>query len=68
MRHLALTELLRQSIGERLKAGTLDPLHAPPVHWNAGAIYRLHEAVDVYAPALQRWMNERFGDAITYPR
>jgi hypothetical protein len=25
-----------------LKAGTLDPLHAPPVRWNAGAIYRLH--------------------------
>jgi cyanate lyase len=47
-----------------LKAGTLDPLHAPPVRWNAGAIYRLHEAIDVYAPALQRWMNERFGDAI----
>lgn len=47
-----------------LKAGTLDPLHAPPVRWNAGAIYRLHEAIDVYAPALQRWMNDRFGDAI----
>ncbi len=47
-----------------LKPGALDPLRAPPVRWNAGAIYRLHEAVDVYAPALQRWMNERFGDAI----
>ena len=47
-----------------LKAGTLDPLRTPPVRWNAGAIYRLHEAIDVYAPALQRWMNEQFGDAI----
>jgi cyanate lyase len=47
-----------------LKADTLTPLRAPPVRWNAGAIYRLHEAIDVYAPALQRWMNERFGDAI----
>ncbi|HON36729.1 MAG: hypothetical protein WAZ20_07810 [Methanothrix sp.] len=47
-----------------LKAGTLDPLRTPPVRWKAGAIYRLHEAVDVYAPAIQRWMNEQFGDAI----
>lgn len=47
-----------------LKEGTLNVLRTPPVRWNAGAIYRLHEAIDVYAPALQRWMNERFGDAI----
>jgi cyanate lyase len=47
-----------------LKEGTLDVLRNPPVRWNAGAMYRLHEAIDVYAPALQRWMNERFGDAI----
>lgn len=47
-----------------LKAGELAPLADPPVRWNSGAIYRLHEAVDVYAPAIQRWMNERFGDAI----
>lgn len=47
-----------------LKAGTLDPLRTPPVRWNAGAIYRLHEAIDAYAPALQRWINEQFGDAI----
>lgn len=47
-----------------LRAGTLNSLRTPPVRWNAGAIYRLHEAIDVYAPTLQRWMNERFGDAI----
>jgi len=47
-----------------LKAGDLSPLAEPPVRWNAGAIYRLHEAVDVYAPAIQRWMNEHFGDTI----
>lgn len=47
-----------------LKAGELAPLAEPPVRWNAGAIYRLHEAVDVYGPAIQRWMNEHFGDAI----
>lgn len=47
-----------------LKAGTLAPLAAPPVRWQSGAIYRLHEAVEVYGPSLQRWMNERFGDAI----
>lgn len=47
-----------------LMMGELDPLRTPPVRWNAGAIYRLHEAIDVYAPALQRWMNEQFGDAI----
>ena len=29
-----------------------------------GAFIRLHEAVDVYAPAIHRWMNERFGDYI----
>ncbi len=47
-----------------LKPGDLSPLADPPVRWNAGAIYRLHEAVDVYAPAIQRWMNEHFGDTI----
>ena len=24
----------------------------------------MHEAVDVYGPAIQRWMNEHFGDGI----
>ena len=47
-----------------LKSGTLAPLLAPPARWNVGSIYRLHEAVDVYGPAIQRWMNEHFGDAI----
>lgn len=47
-----------------LSQGSLAPLLAPPVRWNAGAIYRLHEAVDVYAPGIQRWMNEHFGDTI----
>lgn len=47
-----------------LKAGDLAPLAEPPARWNVGAIYRLHEAVDVYAPAIQRWMNEHFGDTI----
>ncbi|CAB4168125.1 CynS Cyanate lyase [uncultured Caudovirales phage] len=47
-----------------LKIGTLDTLGVPPVRSNSGGIYRLHEAMDVYAPAIQRWMNERFGDAI----
>ena len=55
-------ECLESQLG--LKSGDLAPLLAPPVRWNAGAIYRLHEAVDVYAPAIQRWMNEHFGDAI----
>lgn len=55
-------ECLESQLG--LKAGALAPLAAPPVRWNAGAIYRLHEAVDVYAPGIQRWMNEHFGDAI----
>ncbi|MBD2297792.1 hypothetical protein [Nostoc sp. FACHB-190] len=55
-------ECLEKQLG--LKAGILNPLRVPPVRWNAGAIYRLHEAIDVYAPTLQRWMNERFGDAI----
>lgn len=55
-------ECLEKQLG--LRAGLLNPLRVPPVRWNAGAIYRLHEAIDVYAPALQRWMNERFGDAI----
>jgi cyanate lyase len=47
-----------------LKAGTLDPLAPPPVRWQSGAIYRMHEAVEVYGPTIQRWMNERFGDMI----
>jgi cyanate lyase len=47
-----------------LKAGSLAPLVPPPVRWQAGAIYRMHEAIEVYGPALQRWMNERYGDAI----
>jgi cyanate lyase len=47
-----------------LKAGELAPLAEPPARWNVGSIYRLHEAVDVYGPAIQRWMNEHFGDAI----
>lgn len=47
-----------------LKAGDLAPLAEPPARWNVGAIYRLHEAIDVYGPAIQRWMNEHFGDAI----
>lgn len=47
-----------------LKAGSLAPLASPPVRWQSGAIYRLHEAVEVYGPSLQRWMNERFGDTI----
>jgi cyanate lyase len=47
-----------------LKAGTLAPLASPPVRWQSGAIYRMHEAVEVYGPAIQRWMNERFGDTI----
>jgi len=47
-----------------LSSGALTPLVPPPVRWNAGALYRMHEATDVYAPAIQRWMNEHFGDAI----
>ncbi len=47
-----------------LKAGSLAPLAPPPVRWQTGAIYRMHEAVEVYGPAIQRWMNERFGDMI----
>jgi len=47
-----------------LKAGELAPLADPPSRWNVGSIYRLHEAVDVYGPAIQRWMTEHFGDAI----
>lgn len=47
-----------------LKPGSLAPLVPPPVRWQAGAIYRMHEAIEVYGPALQRWLNERFGDAI----
>ncbi len=55
-------ECLESQLG--LKPGDLAPLAEPPVRWNSGAIYRLHEAVDVYAPAIQRWMIEQFGDAI----
>lgn len=55
-------ECLETQLG--LKAGDLASLLAPPVRWHAGAIYRLHEAVEVYGPAIQRWFNERFGDAI----
>ncbi len=55
-------ECLESQLG--LKAGDLAPLADPPARWNVGSIYRLHEAVDVYAPAIQRWMNEHFGDAI----
>lgn len=47
-----------------LKPGELAPLAEPPARWNVGSIYRLHEAVDVYGPAIQWWMNEHFGDAI----
>src|SRR5574341_745127 len=47
-----------------LKSGELAPLAEPPARWNVGSIYRLHEAVDVYGPAIQRWMNEHFGDTI----
>ena len=47
-----------------LEAGSLDSLAPPPVRWQSGAIYRLHEAIEVYGPTLQRWFNERFGDAI----
>jgi cyanate lyase len=47
-----------------LQAGTLAPLLTPPVRAHAGAIYRLHEAVEVYGPAIQRYFNEHFGDAI----
>jgi cyanate lyase len=55
-------DCLEKELG--LTAGQLAPLAEPPVRWNAGAIYRLHEAVDVYGPAIQRWINEHFGDAI----
>ncbi len=47
-----------------LKAGSLDALATCPVRWQSGAIYRLHEAIEVYGPSLQRWFNERFGDII----
>lgn len=47
-----------------LEPGSLDPLAPCPVRWQSGAIYRLHEAIEVYGPALQRWFNERFGDSI----
>jgi len=55
-------ECMENQLG--LSSGSLSPLAAPPVRWNSGAIYRIHEAADVYAPAIQRWMNEHFGDAI----
>jgi len=57
-----LQECLEGQLG--LSSGTLNPLNAPPVRWNIGSIYRIHEATDVYGPAIQRWMNEHFGDAI----
>jgi cyanate lyase len=57
-----LQECLEKELG--LSSGTLNPLNAPPVRWNTGAIYRIHEATDVYGPAIQRWMNEHFGDTI----
>jgi len=47
-----------------LSSGVLNPLNVPPVRWNIGSIYRIHEATDVYGPAIQRWMNEHFGDTI----
>ncbi len=47
-----------------LKPGSLDSLSPSPVRWQSGAIYRLHEAIEVYGPSLQRWFNERFGDII----
>ncbi len=47
-----------------LKPGSLDSLAPCPVRWQSGAIYRLHEAIEVYGPSLQRWFNERFGDII----
>jgi cyanate lyase len=55
-------ECLESQLG--LKPGELAPLAEPPSRWNVGSIYRLHEAVDVYGPAIQRWMTEHFGDAI----
>lgn len=55
-------DCLEKELG--LKSGELAPLAEPPARWNVGSIYRLHEAVDVYGPAIQRWMNEHFGDAI----
>lgn len=55
-------ECLETQLG--LKAGELAPLADPPSRWNVGSIYRLHEAVDVYGPAIQRWMTEHFGDTI----
>lgn len=47
-----------------LEPGSLDALAPCPVRWQSGAIYRLHEAIEVYGPSLQRWFNERFGDII----
>lgn len=55
-------ECLEGQLG--VKKGALGPLTAPPARWELGSIYRLHEAVEVYGPAIQRWMNEHFGDAI----
>lgn len=47
-----------------LTSGAMTPLAPPPVRWQSGAIYRMHEAVEVYGPAIQRWFNERYGDSI----
>lgn len=47
-----------------LSSGSLAPLAGGPARWNVGGIYRMHEAIDVYGPAMQRWMVEHFGDAI----
>jgi cyanate lyase len=47
-----------------LASGAMTPLATPPVRWQAGAVYRMHEAIEVYGPAIQRWFNERYGDAI----
>ena len=48
----------------------LEPLLKPPVRWNAGGIYRLHEAVDVYGPAAVDgrafWCLHHVGDRLYY--
>jgi cyanate lyase len=58
----ALQMCLEDQLG--LSPGAMTALTSPPVRWQTGAIYRMHEAVEVYGPALQRWFNERYGDAI----
>jgi len=58
----ALQRCLETQLG--LSSGAMAPLATPPVRWQAGAVYRMHEAVEVYGPAIQRWFNERYGDAI----